>query len=109
MQSHVCAAKAGVDMLTRCLALEWGPMGIRVNGIGPGPIAGTEGMERLTPDEETRQKLERTLPLQRYGTPADVAELALWLASSSASYVTGSIMYVDGGLSLIGFHGMMPT
>jgi NAD(P)-dependent dehydrogenase (short-subunit alcohol dehydrogenase family) len=65
-------------------------------------------MERLTPDEETRKKLETTLPLQRYGTPADVAELALWLVSSSASYVTGSIMYVDGGLSLIGFHGMMP-
>lgn len=108
MQSHVCAAKAGVDMLTRCLALEWGPMGIRVNGIWPGPIAGTEGMERLTPDDETRKKLETTLPLQRYGTPEDVAELALWLASTSSSYVTGSIMNVDGGLSLIGFHGMMP-
>lgn len=109
MQCHVCAAKAGVDMLTKTLALEWGPMGIRVNGIWPGPIAGTEGMERLTPDEESRARLEKSMPLQRYGTPADVAEMALWLSSSSASFVTGSIFNCDGGLSLIGFGGMFPS
>ena len=51
MQSHVCAAKAGVDMLTRTLALEWGPYGIRINSISPGPIADTEGMRRLAPNE----------------------------------------------------------
>ena len=56
MQSHVCAAKAGVDMLTRTLALEWGHEGIRINSITPGPIADTEGMKRLAPTEEiTRQ------------------------------------------------------
>jgi NAD(P)-dependent dehydrogenase (short-subunit alcohol dehydrogenase family) len=109
MQSHVCAAKAGVDMLTKTLALEWGPMGIRVNGIWPGPIAGTEGMERLTPDDESRARLEKVMPLQRYGTPADVAEMALWLSSSSASFVTGSIFNCDGGLSLIGFGAMFPA
>jgi len=106
LQSHVCAAKAGVDMLTKSLALEWGQLGIRVNGVWPGPIAGTEGMERLTPDAATRAALEQKMPLGRYGTPADVAELCLWLCSSSASYVTGGVFCVDGGLSLIGFGGM---
>ena len=50
-QAHACAAKAGVNMLTKCLALEWGPSGIRVNGISPGPIEDTEGMRRLAPSE----------------------------------------------------------
>ncbi len=50
MQAHVCAAKAGVDMLTRVLAMEWGPEGVRVNSLVPGPIDGTEGMQRLTPN-----------------------------------------------------------
>ena len=54
MQIHVCAAKAGVDMVTRCLAIEWGPEGLRVNGVVPGPIDGTEGMARLAPTEAIR-------------------------------------------------------
>lgn len=102
MQAHVCAAKAGVDMLTRTLALEWGPTGVRVNSISPGPIAGTEGMDRMAPDEATRQKLIGMLPIPRMGTKDDVAKLALFLASDAASYITGSIFNVDGGISLLG-------
>jgi len=57
-QAHVCAAKAGVDMLTRVLAMEWGPDGIRVNSIVPGPIGDTEGVRRLAPTEETLRAME---------------------------------------------------
>jgi NAD(P)-dependent dehydrogenase (short-subunit alcohol dehydrogenase family) len=102
MQAHVCAAKAGVDMLVRTLALEWGPAGVRVNSIWPGPIAGTEGMDRLAPDGETRKKLEAALPLQRFGTKDEVAELALFLASEAGAYVTGSVFAIDGGMALAG-------
>lgn len=102
MQSHVCAAKAGVDMLVKTLALEWGSLGVRVMSIWPGPIEGTEGMERLAADPEMRKKIEARLPLGRYGTKSEVAQLALFLASPAARYVTGGVHTVDGGLSLIG-------
>jgi NAD(P)-dependent dehydrogenase (short-subunit alcohol dehydrogenase family) len=102
MQSHVCAAKAGVDMLTRTLALEWGGAGIRVNSISPGPIDETEGMSRLAGDAEARKKVESTVPLQRLGTKDDIANLALFLASEAASYVTGSVYACDGGMQLMG-------
>jgi NAD(P)-dependent dehydrogenase (short-subunit alcohol dehydrogenase family) len=102
MQAHVCAAKAGVDMLTRTLALEWGGVGVRVNSISPGPIAGTEGMERLAPDLESRARMEKALPLQRFGTRDDIAQLALFLASDAASYITGSVLTCDGGMTLLG-------
>lgn len=68
MQAHVCAAKAGVDMLTRVLCIEWGGDGIRVNGVVPGPIAGTEGMARLAPTEAARAEVSKAVPLQRMGT-----------------------------------------
>lgn len=102
MQSHVCAAKAGIDMLTRTLALEWGGAGVRVNSISPGPIAETEGMERLAPSPEAQKKVAELVPLQRLGQKNDIAQMALFLASSSASYVTGSIISVDGGMTLVG-------
>lgn len=102
MQAHVCAAKAGVDMLVKTLAMEWGPAGIRVVSIWPGPIDETEGMQRLAGDADVRKKLEQTLPLQRLGTKDEVAQLALFLASPAAQYVTGSIHQVDGGMSLVG-------
>ncbi|ATB28053.1 SDR family oxidoreductase [Melittangium boletus] len=102
MQSHVCAAKAGVDMLTRTLAIEWGGAGVRVNSITPGPIDDTEGMRRLAPGEDVREKLLGALPLGRFGTKQDIAQLALFLASDAAAYVTGSLMVCDGGQSLLG-------
>lgn len=102
MQAHVCAAKAGVDMLTKALAFEWGPAGVRVNSISPGPITETEGMERLAPDLATREKVRQLLPLQRLGTKDDVAQLCVFLASDAGSYCTGGVHSVDGGMALIG-------
>jgi NAD(P)-dependent dehydrogenase (short-subunit alcohol dehydrogenase family) len=107
MQAHVCAAKAGVDMLTRTLAMEWGGAGVRVNSISPGPIDETEGMTRLAGDAETKAKVEQRVPLQRFGTKDDIANVALFLASEAASYVTGSVYSCDGGMQLIGGSFMM--
>lgn len=101
-QVHVCAAKAGVDMVTRVLAMEWGPAGVRVNSISPGPIEGTEGMKRLAPDETARKMMTSTVPLGRYGTPDDIAQAALFLSSPLASYITGVFLPVDGGWVLAG-------
>lgn len=102
MQSHVCAAKAGVDMLTRCLAMEWGGAGVRVNSLVPGPIDNTEGMSRLLPDPSFKERLAATVPLGRVGTTEDCANVAVFLASPMASYVTGVVLPVDGGWSLGG-------
>jgi hypothetical protein len=77
LQSHVCAAKAGVDMLTRVLAIEWGGDGIRVNSVVPGPIEGTEGMTRLAPTPEAREIVRTTVPAGRWGIPRDVADVCL--------------------------------
>ncbi len=107
LQAHVCAAKAGVDMLTKTLALEWGPAGVRVNGIVPGPIEGTEGMARLAQGDGAREKLAQGLPMQRLGTVDDVANLALFLASPAASYVTGGVHACDGGMTLLGGSALM--
>ena len=99
LQSHVCAAKAGVDMLTRVLAIEWGGDGIRVNSVVPGPIEGTEGMARLAPTPEAREAVVRGVPLGRMGTTRDVANLVLFLASPQAAYISGAVIPVDGGWS----------
>ena len=97
MQAHVCAAKAGADMLIRVLALEWGADGIRVNSVIPGPIAETEGMARLAPTEDARAAVRRTVPLGRFGTKQEVADLVMFLASPLAAYITGAVIPVDGG------------
>ena len=102
MQIHVCAAKAGVDMVTRCLAIEWGPEGLRVNGVVPGPIDGTEGMARLAPTDAARAAVAASVPMQRFGSPEDVAAACLYLGSQAAAYVTGTIISADGGWSLRG-------
>lgn len=102
MQSHVCAAKAGVDMLTRTLALEWGPYGIRVNSISPGPIADTEGMKRLAPNEAIANQYKQSVPLNRFGTAEEIGRAAMFLSSDAAAYVSGVVLPVDGGWSVAG-------
>lgn len=101
-QAHVCAAKAGVDMLTRVLAMEWGGDGIRVNSIIPGPIGDTEGVARLAPSPEALATMAASIPLGRFGSTADVANMALFLSSPLAAFVTGALIPVDGGSSLAG-------
>ncbi len=101
-QVHVCAAKAGVDMLTRVLAMEWGPEGIRLNSIVPGPIADTEGIRRLAPTDEARARMQKTIPLGRFGSTKEIADMALVLCSPLAAYVSGAVIPVDGGASLHG-------
>lgn len=100
MQAHVCAAKAGINQLIRVLAMEWGPAGVRVNGISPGPIAGTEGMARLSPTPESDRAITARIPLRRFGEVGEVAESAVFLVSSSAAYVSGTILDCDGGSQL---------
>src|SRR4051812_21052513 len=102
MQAHVCAAKAGVDMLTKCLAIEWGSQGVRVNSIAPGAVDGTEGMQRLAPTPEIRKRFTRGIPLQRFATKDEIADLALFLASEGAKFMTGAVVVCDGGQSLAG-------
>ncbi|WP_121061384.1 SDR family oxidoreductase [Chachezhania antarctica] len=97
-QSHVCAAKAGVDQITRTLAMEWGHEGIRINSVVPGLIDDTEGARRLVPTEEARRQALAAIPLERMGEKADVANMCLFLASPLASYVTGTVINVDGAL-----------
>jgi peroxisomal 2,4-dienoyl-CoA reductase len=96
MQLHVSAAKAGVDALTRNLAVEWGRYGIRVNAIAPGPIEDTEGMKRLVP-EPIKERLRKTIPLDRFGLIKDIEAAAIFLCSDAASYINGVVLVVDGG------------
>ncbi|MEL6544501.1 MAG: SDR family oxidoreductase [Myxococcota bacterium] len=108
LQAHVCAAKAGVDMLTKTLAMEWGPLGVRVNSVTPGPVDGTEGMARLAPTDEAREKTTKSVPLRRFAQPEEMGEMCLFLSSPAASYVNGCILVADGGWSLGGAGGFMP-
>jgi 2,4-dienoyl-CoA reductase [(3E)-enoyl-CoA-producing], peroxisomal len=98
-QSHASAAKAGVDALTRALAVEWGPAGIRVNGLAPGPVDGTEGVRRLTTPASRSTILEQC-PLGRLATIDEVATTAVFLCSDASSFITGVTLVIDGGLWL---------
>lgn len=102
LQVHAGSAKAAVDAMTKHLAVEWGPAKIRVNGIAPGPIEDTEGMRRLAPAPEVLKKLQRQVPLGRFGTTDEVADMALYLSSPAASWVTGATFVIDGGSWLTG-------
>ncbi len=97
-QVHAGSAKAGVDAMTRHLAAEWGPHGVRVVAIAPGPIGGTEGMRRLGRGRE--EAIARAIPLQRLGRPEEIASLAVYLASGAAAWITGTTFIVDGGQRL---------
>jgi NAD(P)-dependent dehydrogenase (short-subunit alcohol dehydrogenase family) len=100
-QVHVGAAKAGIDMMMKNLALEWGRHGIRINSIVPGPIEGTEGMKRLS-SAEARQALIEAIPLRRMGSVDDIGQTAAFLASPLASYISGCVVVCDGGSNLAG-------
>jgi 2,4-dienoyl-CoA reductase [(3E)-enoyl-CoA-producing], peroxisomal len=96
MQLHVSAAKAGVDALTRNLAVEWGVYGIRTNAVAPGPIEDTEGMKRLLPPP-LKEKLKARIPLGRFGRISDIETCAVFLCSDAAAFVNGAVIAVDGG------------
>jgi 2,4-dienoyl-CoA reductase [(3E)-enoyl-CoA-producing], peroxisomal len=98
-QSHAAAAKAGIDSLTRTLAVEWGPHRIRVNGLAPGPVEGTEGVARLT-TPASRKMIEEHCPLGRMASIDEVATAAVFLCSDAASMITGVTLVLDGGLWL---------
>ena len=100
-QAHVGAAKAGIDMMMRNLAIEWGRHGIRTNSIVPGPIEGTEGMKRLLGPGQEAVFLD-SIPLRRMGTVDDVGQAAAFLASPMASYISGCVLVCDGGQNLAG-------
>jgi peroxisomal 2,4-dienoyl-CoA reductase len=100
-QLHVAAAKAAVDALTRTLAVEWGPLGIRTNAIAPGPVGDTEGAQRLFPGE-AGERLAGAVPARRLGTIADIALLALFVLSDAGSNLNGAVIPSDGGLCLVG-------
>lgn len=101
-QAHVAAAKSGINILTKSLALEWGVKGIRVNAISPGPIDDTEGMKRLSPTKEIKDALAGSIPLKRYGEKSEIGDLAIFLCSEAASYITGAVIPCDGGFTLMG-------
>ncbi|MCR3747821.1 SDR family NAD(P)-dependent oxidoreductase [Lentzea californiensis] len=88
------ASKAAMDALTRSWATEFGPAGVRVNSVAPGPV-GTE--KALTEAGEVFDAIAKDLPLQRVGEPEEIAEAVLFLASDRASFITGSVITADGG------------
>jgi NAD(P)-dependent dehydrogenase (short-subunit alcohol dehydrogenase family) len=98
--AHSAAAKAGVLALTKTLAAEWAPHGIRVNAIAPGPFESEGSAANLWPTEEARAAMERRIPLGRFAPAAEIARHALYLLSSLCGWVTGANLVVDGGMSL---------
>jgi len=98
-QAHVSAAKAAVDALSRVLAAEEGPRGVRSNVIAPGPISDTEGYERLSAGTASDMQNAATsrVPLQRFGSVVDIANASVFLFSDAGNWITGQCIAVDGG------------
>jgi NAD(P)-dependent dehydrogenase (short-subunit alcohol dehydrogenase family) len=102
-QAHVCAAKAGIEMLVRTLSIEWAARGVRCNAIAPGPVADTEGMKRLAPGGDSSwTRLLAGIPMRRAAERDEIADLALFLCSGAASYINGTVVTIDGGQSNLG-------
>lgn len=95
------ASKAALETLTRVAAVEFGPLGVRCNAVGPG-IVPTAGTLEHYGDDATRERRGRTLPAGRYGEPEDVADVVGFFCSDAARYVTGQVVYVDGGYTAAG-------
>jgi peroxisomal 2,4-dienoyl-CoA reductase len=98
-QVHASAAKAGIDAMTRVLAVEWGPSRVRVNGLAPGPVEDTEGTRRLT-DGPARQVVNDSCPLGRLARIDEVASAAIFLCSDASRFINGVTLVIDGGLWL---------
>ncbi len=90
------ASKGGVAQLTKALAVEWAPLGIRVNAIAPGRIR-TPMTEDIFSNPEQRESFLRVIPLRRAGIPEDLEGAAIFLASDASSYMTGQVLFLDGG------------
>lgn len=100
------ASKAAVLALTRQIALEWGPLGVRANAVGPGLVP-TEGTGNVYDDPAVRAARSAAIPLRRLAEPADIADTVAFFASDRSSYVNGQVVYVDGGLTQ-GLMGLLP-
>jgi NAD(P)-dependent dehydrogenase (short-subunit alcohol dehydrogenase family) len=96
------AAKAGLDSLTRTLALEWGPLGIRVNGIAPSHVATETIVDLAERGELATDRIVERIPLGRLAEPAEVADAVVFLCSEQSRFVTGQVLAVDGGYTANG-------
>ncbi len=105
--AHSVAARAGVEAMTRTLAVEWAAHGIRLNCVAPGYIA-SSGLSRYPVEPEFLAGLQSTIPLKRFGTCEEVAEAVAYLASPAGDYVTGQVLTVDGGKTLWGDYWEIP-
>ncbi|MBO9609354.1 MAG: SDR family oxidoreductase [Paenibacillaceae bacterium] len=103
MRLAYCAAKAAVSMMTKVLALEWAPHGIRVNAVAPG-VSQTEMLAKAIAEGvvDTEGYLRR-IPMRRFGEPKEIADACAFLCSDEATYITGEVLTVDGGWSVNGF------
>ena len=106
-QTPYCVSKGGVSQLTKVMALALAPYGIRVNAIGPGSIM-TDMLATIATDREAKRRVLARTPLSRVAEPDEVASVAVFLASDDASYVTGEIIYVDGGRLALNYTVAVP-
>ncbi len=93
--AHYDASKAGMNLLTKVMAIELGPYGINVVAVGPGPVAIERNLERI---RNFREVAGKKLPLRKVGEAEDIAKTVVFLASKDANFITGQVLYVDGGL-----------
>ena len=93
-----CATKGAVVLLTETLAVEWGPLGVRVNALAPGYVE-TDLARRSARGRLDPERLKQRTPLRRLAQPAEMADLAVFLASRQAAYITGHTLVADGGWS----------